>query len=328
MLPSSLGLLIPGWHSDVSSVPDSSQSQLSLAPGYYSPIFTTFQQKDISGILTILWQDDPSKAKWSILAKGYSVIRDSKGKLNAPLDVFLAINGPFIGVIAPEAYLDTLGWRMAVGDTGHIGITRDEGVDIAHIDQSLLTSTISVDDIIQNSIEHGFIAEDGEDLSLPLNEPTLTMASSAQPVQVTSISNIAVSPSIGAATTTNIAGVDTHVTTAGNSDEMDNRRAWAELLQIQAEIEAEDQAKKQATVAAANEETDVVLAADEVVEDPNFMLASDFYTLEGEYPFNNEFDPDLSGFEFEPFMGDAFTPYNMSDWVNPEAFEEDAGTEN
>lgn len=71
-------------------------------------MFTSFQQKDISGFLTYLWQTDPFKAKWSILAKAYSIIRDSKGKGKAPLDSYLAINGPFIGIVPPEKYLEMI----------------------------------------------------------------------------------------------------------------------------------------------------------------------------------------------------------------------------
>ena len=58
-------------------------------------------QKVISGFLTHLWQADPTKAKWTILAKAYSKLRDKVGKKKAPLPPFLAINAPFIGVVRP-----------------------------------------------------------------------------------------------------------------------------------------------------------------------------------------------------------------------------------
>jgi hypothetical protein len=56
---------------------------------YYSPIFATFQQKDISGFMTLMWNADPFHAKWTIVAKAYSVIRDKVGKDQAPLDIFM-----------------------------------------------------------------------------------------------------------------------------------------------------------------------------------------------------------------------------------------------
>jgi hypothetical protein len=64
---------------------------------YYATIFTTFQQKDISGFVTRMWQKDPFQAKWTLVAKAYSIIRDKVGKAQAPLDTFLEIVCPHIG---------------------------------------------------------------------------------------------------------------------------------------------------------------------------------------------------------------------------------------
>lgn len=52
---------------------------------YYSPLFTSLQQKDISGALTEMWAADPFHAKWTIVAKAYSVIRDQVGKVSTLL---------------------------------------------------------------------------------------------------------------------------------------------------------------------------------------------------------------------------------------------------
>ena len=69
------------------------------------------QQKDISSILRVLWDKDPFKGKWQILAKAFSVIRDVKGKKDASLDSFLAIAAPFIGVVGTVDYLPLLGFQ-------------------------------------------------------------------------------------------------------------------------------------------------------------------------------------------------------------------------
>ena len=55
---------------------------LTKSSGYYSAMFTSLPQKEISGFLTFMWKVDPFKAKWSVLAKAYSIIRDHQGKLN------------------------------------------------------------------------------------------------------------------------------------------------------------------------------------------------------------------------------------------------------
>jgi len=77
---------------------------------YYSGIFGRFQQKEISGWMNVLWKEDFFTSKWTIIAKGYSVIRDRVGKENAPLDRFLSLVCPLINIIHPEIYLVVMGW--------------------------------------------------------------------------------------------------------------------------------------------------------------------------------------------------------------------------
>ena len=39
------------------------------------------------------------------------------------------------------------------------------------------------------------------------------------------------------------------------------------------------------------------------------------YELEGEYPFNEEFDPEKPAIvSFDPFMGNQFDAFDVSDW--------------
>ena len=143
-------------------------------------MFTSLQQKEISGCLTYLWQTDPFKAKWSILAKAYSLIRDSIGKEKAPLDSYLAINGPFIGIVPPEQYLEMLGWKIVAGEDGGKLLRRDFDVDFDSLNQDLLTSNVSVNDIIEYTYATGYIAADEGNLIVPDNEPAMTMATSVQ----------------------------------------------------------------------------------------------------------------------------------------------------
>lgn len=55
-----------------------------------------------------------------------------------------------------------------------------------------------------------------------------------------------------------------------------------------------------------------------VDDNPVWQLGSEFFSLEGDYPFDKEFDPSGPDFEFDPFMGDAFNPYNIGDFTDPE----------
>lgn len=69
-------------------------------------------QKIKSKILTVLWQADPFEAKWSILAKSYSILRGDRDKKEVPLDRFLELCAPLIGVIPADIYLEVMGWQL------------------------------------------------------------------------------------------------------------------------------------------------------------------------------------------------------------------------
>ena len=63
----------------------------------------------------------------------------------------MANYGLFMGVIVPDAYFGTLGWNIIMGEAGQVTIRCVTGFKFAFFDQKLLTSTISIDDIIQHS---------------------------------------------------------------------------------------------------------------------------------------------------------------------------------
>ena len=65
------------------------------------------RQNNVSTIMSRLWQADPTKAKWTILAMAYTEIRDKVGTNRAPLPAFLAITAPLVGLINPNDYVAT-----------------------------------------------------------------------------------------------------------------------------------------------------------------------------------------------------------------------------
>lgn len=79
---------------------------------YYSSCFRNYQQKDISVFVNRMWLADFFKPKWTIVAKAYSIIRDRVGKANAPLDKFLAVACPAIGILTPDEYFKQMGWVL------------------------------------------------------------------------------------------------------------------------------------------------------------------------------------------------------------------------
>ena len=359
-------------------------------------MFTSVQQKEISGFLTYLWQADPFKAKWSILAKAYSLIRDSKGKDKAPLDSYLAINGPFIGIVAPAQYLEMLGWQIVSGDNGERLLRRDFDVDISSLDQDLLTSNVSVNDIIKYSYACGYIAADEANLIIPDNEPVMTMATSVQhtlpskpaspmhtPYSVPVDKTIATSSDPTAAVNTAYAA-DAFEQNLSRSlrAEAGNDGAGSEDQDDELMAEASDDENADAASAADSEATgetsfsnDIAseIAATEVelddsqavaitqtalalqdgmpswqdlgqsqeaavsddplgwldnamallnapsgapAQNPVDMLNNNFFTLaaDDQYPFNGHFTPENTSIEFDPFMGDSFNAFDMSDY--------------
>lgn len=70
------------------------------------------------------WREDPFTAKWAILAKSYSVLRGSREKDEAPLDIFLQIAVPIIGIVPPELYQQMMGWQvLPPGDGDQVSMT-------------------------------------------------------------------------------------------------------------------------------------------------------------------------------------------------------------
>nr|AKG96282.1 putative mating type protein MAT1-1-1 [Knightiella splachnirima] len=141
---------------------------------YYSAMFIRSTQKIISAVLTIFWQEDPFKAKWSILAKSWTMIRDSVGPTDAPLPAFLEIAASFMNVVKPEDYLDVLGWQVETID-GTMEIKRQATFNEASLKNSLYILNISVEEVIQFCRQNGFITSDESHVEMPKDQPMMIM---------------------------------------------------------------------------------------------------------------------------------------------------------
>ncbi|KAJ2978388.1 hypothetical protein NQ176_g3842 [Zarea fungicola] len=84
---------------------------------FYLRLFPQTQQKAASGFLTTLWNKDPYRHRWALIAKVYSFVRDELGKTKAPLSSFLVTACSAMDMLHPDEYLRALGW--AVEDTEH-----------------------------------------------------------------------------------------------------------------------------------------------------------------------------------------------------------------
>ncbi|KAH8703735.1 alpha mating-type protein MAT1-1-1 [Talaromyces proteolyticus] len=122
---------------------------------FYSTMFTDMTQKSKSGIIKYLWQIDPYKGKWAILAKAYSILRDDHSD-NVSLDTFLDLMVPFIGLIQPASYLEAMGCQIIT--------TADQQYQVQSIsstgpDASNSATNYSVADIVNHCYECGYIKD-------------------------------------------------------------------------------------------------------------------------------------------------------------------------
>ena len=101
-----------------------------------------------TGFLTQLWAADTQKAKFSLLAKAYSMIRDLKGKRDAPLDVFLSVTCPKIGIVSAKDYLAVFGWQVRTHGDGQVTLDRSSAA--VALSNQMCTTNMSVRDLIDH----------------------------------------------------------------------------------------------------------------------------------------------------------------------------------
>ncbi|KAL6713549.1 hypothetical protein ACLMJK_009014 [Lecanora helva] len=305
---------------------------------YYSAAFPKCQQKEISGFLTNLWQFDPYKAKWSLLAKAYSVIRDSQGKDNVRLDHFLAFAGPLMGMIEPQHYLQTMGWEIIIQEGGQV-IKRHD----VQLNERTFISNLSVNDIIRQAHKLGFFTGNIAELLLSENEVVMTMAASTQRANAPSLPMIDQIPTHVAQALDEAIPADF----GGNGDEQNARKdstnknvtqkgEFANAMSSSSKAIEEqttsaavntfmaEDASMEATQYYQNLEVECSTQANEdtaVVDEPNLTyntispasdLAASNFQLTSSYPYNAEFEPNASSFVFDPFFGNQFDAFDMS----------------
>ncbi|KAL8722245.1 MAG: hypothetical protein Q9225_001232 [Loekoesia sp. 1 TL-2023] len=144
---------------------------------YYAVLFDEFEQKIISTYVVFLWQHDLCKAKWALAAKAYSVIRDQVGKEHAPLDAFLMLVAELLGLIEPQHYLAVMGWEISVNEAGIVSLVKTDKMEI---DDNMLRTNISVEDIVAYACQHGYAGAMGSIAVVPNDKSIMAMAASAQ----------------------------------------------------------------------------------------------------------------------------------------------------
>jgi hypothetical protein len=115
------------------------------------------QQKDASPHLTKLWQQDPFKAKWAIIAKAYSIIRDAVGKVAAPLDLFLNQVCPEIGIISIDEYLHKMKWEFVTALDGMVSLQQTSAPDLSSFDERITRTVMTEWEVISFAENNGYM---------------------------------------------------------------------------------------------------------------------------------------------------------------------------
>ena len=271
-----------------------------------------------------IWQHDPFKAKWAIIGKAYSVLRDKLGKEKAPLDQFLEIICPHMGMIAPTQYFVIMGWEITIAEDGQSVMHRNEKPIHAHY----FDVYYGVNDVICESYFNGYFTGSLPARLLDENIQVMSMATTAQPTS----SDTNPLPVL-AETHNDNADSTIHLDTDGleNDDGVLAVPALAEDVTAEAEP---TYSKDEVTQEVTNMTEDAENSSLEVPNPPGllsttttarhttyttvgnaFEFQNAHYDLEGEYPFNEEFDPDKPATVFfDPFMGNQFDAFDVSDW--------------
>jgi hypothetical protein len=126
-----------------------------------------------------MWQNDPFKAKWSILAKAYSIIRESNTKNAAPLDKFLSLTCPLIGVIPRDDYLGVMSWSI-VDTAGVKNMERMYTPDISSFPENILTTNLSSEEIVAHCQRVSYVNHNNNDVARNQGS-TVALAMAAQP---------------------------------------------------------------------------------------------------------------------------------------------------
>jgi hypothetical protein len=95
-----------------------------------------------------MWKNDPFKAKWTIVAKAYSSIRDVVGKQRASLLAFLTLVCPKIGMINAEDYFWKMNWKLEAAVDGTKVLKQTSFLDLSSFGADILYTNMTPKDVI------------------------------------------------------------------------------------------------------------------------------------------------------------------------------------
>ncbi|KAI9669142.1 MAG: hypothetical protein M1831_000734 [Alyxoria varia] len=254
---------------------------------YYAPIFDQYQQKEVSGFLRVMWKEDPFKARWALLAKAYSVIRDFQGRSNTNLDGFLALTIGAMDIITRENYLSVTGWELTHTDGGN-SLVRTSSPHVGNVSNP----TMSVDDLIKICQEADFTTLAGQFAANP-NLATSSMIVATNEVPTTPVGSFASVPE-----------------TTGPNNSKDGNTAIGTIDPARLEMNTMSNGGFGGFGAGNNQS--------KVVEPTQTLNSLDgqsqiLWNSASEYPHNDMFHPDMpsSVLQWDPFLTEGVIDPNM-----------------
>lgn len=173
---------MPSSVTAVSSLSHAAVNSLMQSAGFYIaiPVLKPWPMKKVSNLMGVMWEEDPNKSLWSLMAKAWSIIRDQVGKDNAPLNQFFQIMCPCLSIPPPEVYLEFCGWTLGIDKDGNPAVSKPASQRPKPLGTGIAAMGISVDDIIKRCQYVGYAQ--GLTISTETKSPTFL----AQPGNATS----------------------------------------------------------------------------------------------------------------------------------------------
>nr|AQP26331.1 MAT1-1-1 [Stagonosporopsis caricae]AQP26336.1 MAT1-1-1 [Stagonosporopsis caricae]AQQ80202.1 MAT1-1-1 [Stagonosporopsis caricae] len=145
-------MLLPPKVTPKIAPPEKAKKALNAFVGFrcyyiHIPALKAWPMKKISYLMGVMWDKDPNKSIWSLLAKAWSAIRDTIGKDQAPLDQFLRLMCPHLNLPSPVIYLDHCGWELKVNAEGNPGLSKDKSPSLNKASAGIAGMALSVQDI-------------------------------------------------------------------------------------------------------------------------------------------------------------------------------------
>lgn len=121
-------------------------------------MFRDIQQKFISGVINQMWHHDPFKAKWALIAKAYTIIRDRNSVAPVALNKYLRVVCPQVGIIDSNDYLEMLNWVWVQDAAGAKRLVQNPNNSFTGFDQRTTSTSMNEQDVINYCRTQGLLS--------------------------------------------------------------------------------------------------------------------------------------------------------------------------